>query len=537
MRKSFAFVALSLVLPLTACSFGISSYSRTASDPYGNWEWNVSPDPTLQKKTIRQTYKDYEEGNIYPLNYCPSTGSAKLLVIPVWFTDSNQCIALSSRENVRADIEQAYFGSPSNIGWHSVKSYYETESMGRLSLSGTVSSWYECGLQSGAVATDLEATGSLVKSAADWYFSANPSDSRRNYDCDGDGYLDGVMLIYALPDYAALNNANASNLWAYAYWLMDESVCNRNNPGANGYFWASYDFMYDAQTAQARTAKSSYASGDATHCTVDAHTFIHEMGHVFGLEDYYDYGEGGYCPAGGFSMQDYNVGGHDPFSVMALGWTEPYIPTQSCSITISAFQKSHEVILLTPSWNEFDSAFDEYFLLELYTPMGLNAFDSAYAYQDAYPQGPIAAGIRLWHVDARLAYCDSVHYEGGYAVPDFSDRQITCDAHQNCRYGVTHAFSNTYGNSEYGSVLGTRYENANLLQLIRNDPQASYRSNKAFAAGDLFGHDSFFDINTFGRQLPNNGVLDSGRALGWRFKVYLSGQGEDVQAEVRLVRV
>ena len=53
-------------------------------------------------------------------------------------------------------------------------------------------------------------------------------------------------------------------------------------------------------------------------------------------------------PSGCFSMQDYNVGGHDPYSMMALGWVKPYIPTDSCEIKIKPFQTNHDLILLTP---------------------------------------------------------------------------------------------------------------------------------------------------------------------------------------------
>ena len=63
------------------------------------------------------------------------------------------------------------------------------------------------------------------------------------------------------------------------------------------------------------------------------------------------------------------------------------------------------MILLSPSPNSSNSPFDEYLLLEYYTPTGLNKFDCDYSYHYPYdyPQGPKASGIRVWHVDARLA--------------------------------------------------------------------------------------------------------------------------------------
>ena len=84
------------------------------------------------------------------------------------------------------------------------------------------------------------------------------------------------MLIYGAPDYQVLGN-NAKNLWAYCYWTDNDA--NKNAPTSNVFFWASYDFMYP-----------EYAGGaNTTPGLPDAHTYIHELGHCMGLEDYYDY--------------------------------------------------------------------------------------------------------------------------------------------------------------------------------------------------------------------------------------------------------
>ena len=142
--------------------------------------------------------------------------------------------------------------------------------------------------------------------------------------------------------------------------------------------------MYSSDKASQRTGKSSYGNGDTRYCNVDAHTFIHEMGHVLGLQDYYDY-DGIGTAVGGFTMQDNNVGGHDPYSVIAYGWAQPYIPTNTVTLTINDFQSSHDVVLLAN--HTVNSPFDEYLLVELYTPTGLNKFDTDYRYKYYYPQG------------------------------------------------------------------------------------------------------------------------------------------------------
>lgn len=509
-----------------------ASKSAESSSSKSSSSSRSEPEPaTLTKKTLRYKYSDYQNYSVYDSDFCPSSGSPKLLIIPVWFTDSSNYITTANKEKVRSDIQTAYLGTTSETGWHSVKSFYYEESEHTLNLQGTVSSWYECGKSSSNYRTDddVSKTTTLVNSAADWYFTNNPSDSRKNYDTDGNGHLDGVMLIYAAPDYGTLGNDDYDNLWAYCYWT--ENNANTSTPNAGVFFWASYDFMYDSSKASSRTGKT-YAAGDCSHCTIDAHTFIHEMGHVFGLDDYYDY-SGQYNPAAGFSMQDCNVGGHDPYSVMALGWAKPYIPTDSCKITINAFQSSHDLILLTPEWNTDDSPFDEYLLLELYTPTGLNKLDSDYTYMSRYPKGPSATGIRVWHIDARLVQCTEVDSDG---YPVYSSTAKTNPTiNKGYEYGVTHMMSNTYWKSSvagYCSPLGQSYANYNILQLIRNDTSTNYKPTDDFSTSSLFRSGSSFSMSDYSKQFVKSGKLNANKALGWDFSVEINGSGESATATV-----
>ena len=412
---------------------------------------------------------------------------------------------------MRSDIEKAYFGTNKETGWRSVKTFYEEESQGTLTITGTVSEWYtetRSVSQFGSEDTGADNTMGLVTTAANWYFSNHTDESRSAYDKDGDGYLDGVMLIYAYPDHTFLSGTY-DNLWAYCYWTTKSA--SLMNPVPNQYFWASYDFMYSyGSKATERTGKSEIGNGETANCNIDAHTFIHEMGHMFGLTDYYDY-SGKYNPAGGFSMQDMNVGGHDAFSVLALGWGKAYVPTETININLKPLQSSGESILLTPSWNSYNSPFDEYLLLEYYTPTGLNKFDTDYQY-GYYPQGSSVAGIRLWHVDARLAWYDN----RGQA-------HIETNPNKTGGMGVTTGISNTYqgyGVDGYLARLGSSYYNYNILQIIHNDQTISTSKNKRnFSSDSLFLAGDSFSMSSYGGQFYHNSKLNSNIDLGFTFKV------------------
>ena len=518
-------------LSLTACDFlmpfidgGSDAYSyrpggRSSDEIFSSndvIDSSLPPEGELTAKKASYNYMDYIQNNANPLSSTPCVGSANLLVIPVWFTDSTNFISTSKRDDIKSDIEKAYFGTNSETGWRSVKTYYEEESHGALTLTGKVSNWYECGESYTRYKTDdgyVTKTRNLVDKAAKWYFDNNPSDTRKNYDKDGDGYLDGVMVIYGAPDSQALNVNNADNLWAFCYWMADPTVKSTFNPGLNAFFWASYDYMYNSKAASNRTGKSSYNNGDTAHCNIDAHTYIHEMGHMFGLDDYYDYSDHTYTPAGKFSMQDHNVGSHDPFSVYALGWGKAYIPTESITINLKKFTTTGEVILLSPSFNEFNSPFDEYLLLEYYTPTELNELDTTYGYQNSNIKGSPERGIRLWHVDARLLVANN-----GYVDPNkmtSNPRVLTGN--------VVQAFTNTYDDGtekteSYLSPLGSAYYDFNFLQLIRKNG-GSYRPEDSFSTNSLFREGAEFSMDRYQRQFVKGAKLNSGKTLGFAFRV------------------
>lgn len=498
-----------------------SSYFET------NFHVTVTPN---QKVEIEQTYNDFVKKNYYNTSACPVEGEVNLLVIPIWFSDSSSFIQESYQDKIRDDINTAFFGSKEQTGWHSVSSFYEEESKGLLHINGKVSEWFTTNISSMDVSDySTNAHNNFIKNTVNWYFDNHTSDSRTNYDSDKDGYLDGVMLIYGAPDYQVYSQFS-SNMWAYCFYAPTNK--NPLNPGLNVYFWASYDFLYGSNEVSSRTG-GGYCNGDTRFCKIDAHTYIHETGHVFGLEDYYDYSDQS-SPTAGFSMQDNNVGGHDPFSTMAFGWSNPYIPTSSCEITINDFQSSHDLILLSPNWNSANSPFDEYLLLELYTPTGLNKFDCIHQYDNNYPLGPNSIGIRLWHVDARLFT---------------TTNKFLTDV--NTSYYFYTAFNNTYlnysesedrGRDSFSFEISRKedYQRFNQLHLIRSDVTKGYLSKADLSAADLFTVNTSFDMTTYSSQFyKNNGKLNSGLSLGWSFYVknITNVTGDIYSATIRLTKV
>lgn len=534
-------IVLGLAFTLSGCSAIFDYLFPTDTDSGSDANFDVDKVDVNGKTIIQQTYKDYSNSSIYNIDYCPTKGDIKLLIIPIWLNDSKDYIKESNKEKVRKDIETAYLGTNSDTGWRSVKTYYEELSNNALTITGTVSDWYSVNYSTYQLGTNSSITETLVTSATDWYFDNNETDKRSNYDSDKNGYIDAVMLIYGTPDYSAFNNDDLDNLWAYCFWLQDKNETTQPIP--NAYFWASYDFMYSRGSFLRPTpAGSEYGSGDTSHCNIDAHTYIHEMGHIFGLDDYYDYSTAKYVPAGGFSMQEYNIGGHDPYSTMALGWANPYVVTANSKVSIGTFQKTRDIVLISSNWNGGGSPFDEYFLLELFSPTGLNEHDCNYLYSDTF-KGPNKVGIRLWHVDARLAYCDKIVSQPGddgvyRDYPVFSPNKLTVNAKDSrATYGISHAFSNTYNNEEYGSVLGSDYYDYNILQLIRRSTSVTTRTKNTIESSDLFT-DGTYSISKYYRQFINQSPfkMNDGSFASWNLKISISGSGHDATATIEIVK-
>ena len=478
---------------------------------------------TLEKTPLTYTLTDLEKNSGAPM--LPKSGSPKMLIIPVKFTDSNNYI--SKYDNVKNDIETVFFGTSNQIGYESVKTYYEKESFNKVSLTGTISDWYSCNKSSSNV-VDTTSTEKIKTDAIDWFFENNPSEDRKSYDLDNDGFLDGVVLIYGAPDYVTGRMGESRRtLWA-SVASATGYLGNKDKPIACGYMWASYDFMYPTtERALSRTGKTyAYAPTvgmKMVYLQYDPFTYIHETGHMFGIGDYYSYTETDRFYAGDANMQSANILTHDPYSLMMFGWADPYIPEYDGTITIGGLVDTHDIIMLKPDTTTSNSPFDEYILIDLYTPTGLNKFHSVEHPSVRGPGGELDdlayPGIRIWHVDARLANRNQ----------NYKQESLTTNPKSS---GATLIADNSLG-----TITNNLYKNYVELTLIRNDTSKKFADLSYVRKGDLFQSGDTFNQNSFSKQFPNGATLDNGATLGWSIKVDLVMKtGEGYVADVTVTK-
>ena len=256
----------------------------------------------------------------------------------------------------------------------------------------------------------------------------------------------------------------------------------------------------------------------------DPFTYIHETGHMFGIGDYYSYTEKDRFYAGDANMQSASLLTHDPYSLMLFGWADPYIPEYDGTITIGGLVDTHDIIMLKPDTTTVNSPFDEYILIDLYTPTGLNKFH-AVDHPSVHGAGGTLddlayPGIRIWHVDARLANRNQ----------NYKQESLTTNPKTN---GATLIADNSLG-----TITNNLYKNYVELTMIRNDTSMKFADLSYVRKDDLFQTGDAFTQTAFSKQFPNKTTLDDGSTLGWSVKVDLiMKSGNEYVADITVTKI
>ena len=236
------------------------------------------------------------------------------------------------------------------------------------------------------------------------------------YDYDKDGVLDGIWLIYSAPvvygtEDASSSSADDSIYWAYVttYYKADNVTTTYDKLDLGYYLFAGFDFM-DEYTGNDNDpyydTTGEYIDMTISGLKINASTYIHETGHMLGLDDYYDYDEtkGSKSGLGGADMMDYTVGDQNAYSKTILGWVAPTVVTTTQTITIDASATSGDCIMVLLDYD--GSYFSEYLLIDLYSAKGLNAAHAnqanSYLYYDFDTEKGAEYGVRIYHVSSDI---------------------------------------------------------------------------------------------------------------------------------------
>ena len=401
----------------------------------------------------------YDLGRAGGRQYLNSGGTSHLLVVPITFEEQEEDI-LSMKKIL---IQNAFFGDSKMSKYESVASYYHKSSYSHLKIEGEVTDFV---LVNDVTLKDVTSTRDAVISSAMKKLDFDVS----SYCTINPNYIDAVYFIYDYP----YKNPDS------VFWAITEHRSSPlNDTKVINYSWSSFDFMKDDKDDILKSHK------------VRANTYIHETGHLFGLVDYYNTKGYSYQPTGLMDMMDYNLGDHSSFSKYLLGWNKPVVVEKEGKITINSFSKEGDFILVpTSSYN--NTPFDEYLLIEYFTPTLLNRSKEfpSYSYKDKEGDThifsyPTSYGLKIYHVDARLGYIKA-RPANPYAFIDEDDSAI----------GKDYKAGQTYVDFYYDNSP-SEASSPCLLHLLESSGENSFASGLAATNSTLFRRFASFGKDTF----------------------------------------
>ena len=518
-KKLFTTIASFLLLTtLTSCNFSLfdilgifeqSSYNDTGSKEYVTYG---TPKYGSNYSSSNLNNKNLGLGMGY--RYLPTTGDSKILVVPIATLD------YSFTSSQLTMIENAFFGDADKTGWESVVSYYEKSSFDKLRLSGEVAPVFTINKTAKAFEQETKkVTDGAAVYTADLLDKVLASLASKmdlsQYDTDKDGYIDAVWLVYAAP-----YQRDSELYWAFTTWAP-YTKNTYDGKHACLYAWASVDFLTEYDYAGYFRKQEESA---------DAHTFIHETGHMLGLDDYYsyDYEPSGVdkcldTPMGGVDMMDFNIGDHCAFSKYLLDWVKPtivtdeYLAANDYTLTLKSQTETGNCFIL-PIYHSSNmvynnTAFDEYLIMEYYTPTGLNYSDSTHKYSNGLSTYS-TVGVLLYHVNATVGKLVATR-SGTVWDGNAYDKLPPYSSEWGTSYAYTYLYSNTKSYSWEQALDDTdmSFYRGRLISLL---PATGKRIN----GGTFSGTNSLYRLNsTFNHESYPNFVFDDGNKPKYGFKV------------------
>lgn len=392
-----------LSISLSSCyffnkNFTFSNKISISTNNSGSYSDHVNYTKATYSKNFSKDNLNIDSlGYGYGYHYLPATGNSKILVIPIATSDK------SFTDTELEDINTAFFGEADSSNHDSVASYYKKSSYSKLNITGEVTKIVKFNMTAAQLEKQFEIKQKNNENYTDYILNSalevlDDTIDFAEYDSNGDGYIDAVWMVYA-PSY----DSSSDFYWAYTTWNSigpsQNSLYTYDGVHPSAYSWASKSFLYEKKYQN----------------FPDTHTYIHETGHLLGLDDYYSYdydsSKNFDTPIGGIDMMDLNIGDHTSFSKYLLGWIEPTVVTPELlesndnTFTLTSFTEKGKCLLIPiinkdNTLNYNNTAFDEYLLVEYYTPTNLNELDlTAYTSGVSTYQKP---GVLLYHINARV---------------------------------------------------------------------------------------------------------------------------------------
>ena len=322
-----------------------------------------------------------------------NTGTRKFMVILVEFYDLEFKVSNPNETFSRLLNEE---GFSDNGATGSVRDYYIDNSSGNFAPSFDVygpvkvsKSYSEYGSKRNATRAGYTSYTSEAASEALWEAIQLVVQEEGNehifddYDSDGDGYVDAVVMYYA--GFNEAEGASSNTIWPHEWYL------------------SSWDYLFETSYSSTKVGNVYF---DTYSCTSELQgtsgvtlcgigTACHEFGHALGLPDFYDTYDSDNSEAGGLYCYStmcagsYNNDGHTPpyFNAeerIILGWLDGLtVMPASGTITIPSIETNF-------AYKTNSDVSDEYFVYECRPGTGWDA--------------PLQPGMIVYHVDKSASH-------------------------------------------------------------------------------------------------------------------------------------
>lgn len=428
-----------ILLTFVSCGGGNTSSLLSSSSsedlPISSSDISSETQPLSYRLDITKTLKSRSKKS------CPSLGKVKALVVPVHFANDTT--------TMNTDLIKGAFDTPSDSDyvpeWRDVKSFYKESSYNKLNFEFVFldtyipekpSTYYESKANFNGDSYNTNASRALYKEILNHFDSTY---DYNDFDADKDGIIDCIYMIYDHPvDYTYKNMF----WWAYTSWYVDDDKFD--NVGLGNYIWCGLDFF----------TKDGLKN--------NTQTIIHETAHLFGVDDYYDYDTSKGATKGGLGGADLMdndngspCGDHNAYTKSILGWTSPTVidlndNNKELIQELKSFQATGDTIILANEFNKEKEMYQEYFMLEYYTPTHLSERDKPFT----------ISGVRVLHVCSQLDSKGSIKFNN-------TSSQFKLISQINTKNGETYINSNT---NRSDSTLFTIGESLEYVEYINETP-------------------------------------------------------------------
>ena len=310
---------------------------------------------TEDKKTLRAN--TFNATSSVPL--APCTGSPKIPVLLVNFKDIRF-------DHSKAEITEALLSGSKSVG-----QYFSDQSNGKYTPQFDVYGMYTLsnnrayygGSDSGG--TD-ERPATMTQEACQMAIDVDFS----QYDNNGDGYCDVVIIIYA-------GVGQAQSAVGQAVWPCQGTMTDYRSSGDG-----SGSFTLNGVTMD-RFAVFNELNLDGSAGTIDGiGTFCHEFSHCLGLPDYYPTNNSSYYGMGTWSLMDFGCYNDNTFTPIGygayeksfMGWIDLITPVGNTKYTLPVFNQGSEDTDHAVKVTYDASSGNEYYILEYRAKQGWDQY-------------------------------------------------------------------------------------------------------------------------------------------------------------------